>query len=57
MIEEDKKLLLKDLCARLPHKAKVCLYEKETCISMGEFKPLGIAIIVLITIYIILLLK
>ena len=30
-----KQLLLKDLCARLPYKVKVRLYEKETCILMG----------------------
>ena len=35
MTKEDKKLLLKDLCARLPYKVKVCLYEKETCILLG----------------------
>lgn len=35
MTQEEKKLLLVDLCARLPFKVKVCLYEKETCILMG----------------------
>ena len=35
MKQEDKKLLLKDLSARLPYKVKVCLYGKETCILMG----------------------
>lgn len=35
MTQEDKKLLLKDLAARLPYKVNVCLYEKETCILMG----------------------
>ena len=35
MTQEEKQLLLIDLCARLPHKVKVCLYKKETCILMG----------------------
>ena len=35
MTQEDKELLLKDLCARLPYKVKVCLYKKETCILTG----------------------
>ena len=35
MTQEDKELLIKDLCARLPYKVKVCLYGKETCILMG----------------------
>ena len=35
MTQEDKELLLKDLCARLPYKVKVCLYKKEACILMG----------------------
>ena len=35
MTQEEKSLLLKDLCARLPYKVKVCLYEKETCILLG----------------------
>ena len=35
MKQKDKELLLKDLCARLPYKVKVCLYKKETCILTG----------------------
>ena len=35
MTKEEKELLLKDLCARLPYKVKVCLHEKETCILIG----------------------
>lgn len=35
MTQEDKKLLLKDLTARLLYGVKVCLYKKETCILMG----------------------
>ena len=35
MTQEEKNLLLKDLCARLPYKVKVCLYKKETCILTG----------------------
>ena len=35
MTQEDKELLLRDLCARLHYKIKVCLYGKETCILMG----------------------
>lgn len=35
MTQEDKELLLKDICARLPYKVKVCLYKKETCILIG----------------------
>ena len=33
--DEQVALLLKDLCARLPYKVKVCLYKKETCILTG----------------------
>lgn len=32
---EDKKLLIKDLCARVPYRVNVCLNEIETCILMG----------------------
>ena len=35
MDKEDKELLIRDLCARVPYKIKVCLYEKETCILTG----------------------
>lgn len=35
MTQEEKSLLLRDLCARLPYKVNVCLYEKETCILIG----------------------
>jgi len=35
MTQEDKDLLLKDLCARAPYGVKVCLNEKETCILFG----------------------
>lgn len=35
MKKEDKELLIKDLCARVPYRVNVCLYEKETCILMG----------------------
>ena len=31
MEKEDKELLIRDLCARVPYKIKVYLYEKETC--------------------------
>ena len=35
MNQEEKKLVLKDLCSRLLYKVKVCLFEKETCILLG----------------------
>ena len=35
MTQGEKDLVLKDLCARLPYKVKVCLYEKETCVLLG----------------------
>lgn len=35
MEQKDKEILLQDLCARLPYRVKVCLYEKETCILTG----------------------
>ena len=35
MTQGEKDLVLKDLCARLPYKVKVCFYEKETCVLLG----------------------
>lgn len=37
MKQEDKKLLLKDLCARLPYGVKICyIYNGEECVSTIE---------------------
>lgn len=37
MTQEDKELLLKDLCARLPYGVKICyIYNEEECISTIE---------------------
>lgn len=34
MTQEERQLLLTDLCARIPYRLNVCLY-KETCVLMG----------------------
>lgn len=35
MEKEDRELLIKDLCTRVPYRTRVCLYGKETCTLTG----------------------